>query len=160
YAWMLGQDARASNFFIRLFRPKTDSLVAMSEAIVRESYRNHSLKPAYIIPNGVDTRQFPSVSSYKEIDLLAVGSLTLLKRYHIFVDVVAQLREQRPSIKAMIIGNGTEEENLKALIDAYQLRDHIELLGECPHVEVLLKMTQSKMLVHPSSYEGYSTVCL
>ena len=40
------------------------------------------------------------------------------------------------------------------------LDNHIAIIGEQLHNEVLKLMQGSKILLHPSSYEGFSTVCL
>jgi glycosyltransferase involved in cell wall biosynthesis len=39
------------------------------------------------------------------------------------------------------------------------LKNQVELKGELNHSEILELMQKSKILVHPSSYEGFSTVC-
>ena len=49
---------------------------------------------------------------------------------------------------------------LQKLINDLQLEQHISLMNEMPHREVLKLMQQSKVFLHTSSYEGFGVVCL
>lgn len=158
--WLLGQDARKGNKYAKILRPRPDELVAISDFIVKEFERNYSVRPAHMIPNGISPDLFPEPPLIKDIDVLGVGSLIPLKRYDLFIDIVKQLKQQHPLIKAVICGKGEEEGKLELLIKSNGLTDHITLSGEMPYVEVLKYMQRSKILLHPSSYEGFSGVCL
>ena len=46
------------------------------------------------------------------------------------------------------------------MIDQQGLQNNIELTGALKHEEVLALMQRTRLLLHPSSYEGFSTVCL
>lgn len=158
-SWISGQDARKTNPFIRWMRPRPDSLVAMSEFLADELERNFKIRPKYLIPNAIDPAAYTGLP-VKTLDILGVGSLIPLKQYGIFVDVIAALVSETPSLKAVLCGAGPEMEMLKKKIAALNLSENIELAGELPHPDVLTLMQQSKIMLHPSSYEGYSTVCL
>src|SRR5690606_12136809 len=49
---------------------------------------------------------------------------------------------------------------LENMIKQYGLQDSTRLHGELPHYEVLSSMRNSKILLHPSSAEGYPGVCM
>ena len=66
-----------------------------------------------------------------------MGSLIPLKQYHLFVEIIYQIRQYFPEIKACICGKGPEENNLKMLIEKYGLQNNITLTGELPHEEIL-----------------------
>jgi glycosyltransferase involved in cell wall biosynthesis len=83
-----------------------------------------------------------------------------LKQYEIFLEVIAQIKKQIPGIKAMIAGKGPERERLQSVIEKLELQNHVNLVGELPYPEVLQLMQRSKILLHPSSYEGFGCVCL
>lgn len=160
YIWILGQDARKDNRFIPLIRPRAEELVAMSDSLVREFYKNHRVRPAHIIPNAIDISLFGEQTVARDIDVLGVGSLIQLKQFDIFIAIIKALTWRIPGLKAVICGKGPEEGRLRELIRERQLEDHITLTGEKPHAEILQLMRRSKVLLHPSAYEGYSTVCL
>jgi glycosyltransferase involved in cell wall biosynthesis len=161
FCWICGQDARGSNNYAKWIRPKPAELVAISDFLAMEFHKNHGIKPAHVIPNAIDPGLFQTDPSLKkDIDLLAAGSLVELKRPEIFVSVIAKLKRHVPSLKAVICGGGDQEENLKRQIDQYGLGTDIDLTGGIPHKETLQLMQRSKILLHPSSFEGFSTVCL
>ncbi|GGB18844.1 glycosyltransferase [Puia dinghuensis] len=160
YIWILGQDARKDNRFIKFIRPKPGELVALSDFLVKEFERNHGVRPDHIIRNAIDSSLFDTSPIARDIDVLGVGSLIPLKQYDVFISVIASLVPHVPGIKAVVCGKGPEMDRLKERIDKLGLAGHISLTGEKPHVEVLQLMRRSRILLHPSSYEGYCTACL
>lgn len=160
YTWILGQDARKSNKFVRIIKPASGSLVAMSDFLADEFERNHFIRPLHVIPNGIDPRMYSQSITPRSIDVLGAGSLIPLKQYDVFIDLIAQAKKKFPAIKSLVTGDGPERAKLQTKILSLQLKHEIELAGERPHPEVLRLMQQSKIFLHTSSYEGFSTVCL
>jgi glycosyltransferase involved in cell wall biosynthesis len=161
FIWILGQDARKGNWFVSLIRPKAKELVAMSDFLADEFYRNYAIRPLHIIPNGVDPSLYAQAGTgSRDIDLLGAGSLIPLKQYDLFLLAVRDLRDRLPGIKVTLCGKGPEEERLKALIRDFRLQDNVTLTGELPHTDILRLMQRSRVFLHTSSYEGFSTVCL
>jgi glycosyltransferase involved in cell wall biosynthesis len=60
----------------------------------------------------------------------------------------------------MLVGNGPEKEKLRGLINRSGLKETVILTGEISHTDVLKLMQRTKVFLHPSSYEGFSGVCL
>lgn len=161
YTWICGQDARASNRYVRFIRPRAGELVAMSRFLALEFQTNHGTLPLHLIPNGIDPAQFDTrISPRRDIDILGVGSLEPLKRYGCFVRVLHTLRDSIPALRATLCGQGSERENLEILIKTFRLEETLQLKGLTPHHEVVSLMQRSKVLLHTSGYEGFSTVCL
>lgn len=158
--WIKGQDARKNNFFVRVIRPAAHELVALSESLADAFEKNHQVRPAHIVPNGVDRSMYGQVKRKREIDVLGAGSLIPLKQYSIFISVVRALIRVKPDLRVVLIGAGPELQRLRAQIDKNYLGEHIVMPGEVPHQEVISCMEQAKIFLHPSTYEGYSTVCL
>jgi glycosyltransferase involved in cell wall biosynthesis len=160
YIWICGQDARASNKLVKIIRPNEESLIAISKAVQKEFEKNHHVSPRHIIENGIDVNTYKKIPVERTIDILGVGSLIPLKRFDILIDVVHQLKNIKSNIQAIICGKGPEKDKLESLIKNLQLEDNIQLIGEVDHDEVLRYMQRSKILLHPSSYEGFSGVCI
>jgi glycosyltransferase involved in cell wall biosynthesis len=155
--WISGQDARKENWHVKWIKPSPNDLVAMSAFLQNEFYKNHGIKPGHIISNAV----LPTFSkTTKDIDIIGAGSLIPLKRYDIFIEAIAELKKQNPNVSAVLFGKGEEENNLKLLIKRHGLRENVQLTGEVDHATLMQWMNRAKVLLHPSSYEGYSTVCL
>jgi glycosyltransferase involved in cell wall biosynthesis len=161
YCWLCGQDARKTNRYIKLIRPKANELVAISDFVAAEYYRNHKVQPAHIIPNAIDEKMFADQNSLnRDIDILGVGALIPLKQFDILIEIAGSLQKKLPGIKVKICGIGEEKEKLADLINERGLQNNIELIGALKHEDVLALMQRTRLLLHPSSYEGFSTVCL
>ena len=160
HTWLLGQDAKKSNNTVRYMRPAPQELIAISDFLVQEFNRNHHIKPQHVIPIGVNTADFPPVTAPVDIDILGVGNLVPLKQYEIFIEVIHAVKQHFPNIKTGICGKGTEVHRLQALIAQWGLQDNVQLYGEQLHREVLRLMQRSRILLHPSSYEGFGMVML
>ena len=160
FTWILGQDAKKDNRYVKFIKPRKEELVAMSDFLADEFERNHGLRPGHTIPNGIDPRWYPQQDAERNIDVLGVGSLIQLKQYDVFIEMIGLAKNKMPGIKAMICGKGPEEQSLHELVQRSKLEENISFAGELQHPEVLQLMQRSKIFLHTSSYEGFSTVCL
>jgi len=158
--WIAGQDAKANNQFVAKINPDPKELVAISDFVADEFFKNYLIKPLHTIPNGIEKELFQNESYERTINVLGAGSLIPLKRYDLFINCIAELRKTIPDIYAVIAGNGTEEFFLRKKIIELKLQDNIFLNREMAHENLLLLMQQTKVFLHPSSYEGFSMVCL
>jgi glycosyltransferase involved in cell wall biosynthesis len=160
YCWIAGQDAKAGNKFISKIKPSSNELVAISDFIADEFFKNYLIRPAHVIPNGIERELFENVSYQRTIDVLGAGSLIPLKRYDIFIDCIFQIKKSLPHICSIIAGKGQQSQALEKKIRERDLENNIILNSEMQHQNLLLLMQQSKVFLHPSSYEGFSMVCL
>jgi glycosyltransferase involved in cell wall biosynthesis len=158
--WICGQDARKMNKMVKLIRPTSEELVAMSNFLVNEFEKNHGVRPAHVIHNAIDPQSFPPISVERDIDILGAGSFEPLKQYDVFTKIVKAIREKLHNIKAYHCGIGVEKEKIQSLIKELALENHFQLLGGKPHDELMILMQRTKVFLHPSLYEGFSTVCL
>ncbi|WP_121809507.1 glycosyltransferase family 4 protein [Mucilaginibacter kameinonensis] len=160
YTWLLGQDAKAGNKYFTKAKPTANRLIALSDFLVREFNNNYAIKPAHIIPVGIDVTRFKDSNAKRDIDIIGAGSLIPLKQYHVFLEVIASLKIAIPGVKAAIIGDGTEMKRLKEMAAALGLTNNVSFAGRLPHEEVLQMMQRAKVFLHTSNYEGFGAVCL
>jgi len=160
YCWIRGQDAREDNHYPGKLRMRPDQLIGLSDFLQDEFEKNHGVRPQWMIPQGIDPKNFAAYDQERNIELLAVGSLIPLKRLEIFIDVVAEVKKQFPLVRSVIIGKGAERERLEKLAEEKGSKENIQFVGELSYPEVIHYMQRSKILLHPSSYEGFSGVCL
>lgn len=161
YCWLCGQDARSNNKMVRIIRPRPDELIAMSPFLIKEFYRNHGIRPRHLIINGIDPQLYPvSSSGQRDIDIMGAGSLIPLKQYDLFVEAVASLSKNMPLLHTLHCGDGPEKYALQRLAEKKGLKNSLCFAGEQPHEKVLQLMQRTKVFLHPSAYEGYSTTCL
>jgi len=159
--WICGQDAKPLNKYVKWIRPKPAELMAISDFVNDEFSRNHKIRPAFTLPNGVDTDLFTAeLPGQRDIDILGAGSLIPLKQYDVFTETIASLQHTFQNIKAIHCGDGKEKENIELLISKYEIGNNFHLLGSKRHEELLHLMQRTKLFLHTSNYEGFSTVCL
>ena len=154
----MGQDVLKKNKYACLFKKSKSNIISLSHNHHNELLANHKLN-SQIIPWFLDEKSFPNLKE-NNIDILGVGSLTALKNYTLFVEIIKKLVEIKPDIKVEIIGNGTEYTKINQLIETYNLKKNIQLLGELPRKNVLEKMSISNILLHTSNYESFGFVFL
>jgi glycosyltransferase involved in cell wall biosynthesis len=159
--WIIGQDAKATNGFVKKIKPNPGQLVAMSDFLKEEFKKNHHINPKHVVANGINTGIFETLNlNQRPIDVLGAGSLIPLKNYSLFIEVIAEVKEKHPALTVKIIGDGEERKLLADLIIQYKLQKNIVLLGAKSHQETLSLMNQSKVFLHTSHYEGNSTVLM
>jgi glycosyltransferase involved in cell wall biosynthesis len=160
FCWVMGQDARESNRYVSKIKPEPAELIALSDSLQNEFERNHNVRPSHVIPAGIDTRLFSLTQVNRDIDLLAAGSLIPLKQFDIFLTLIATSLKQNPHLKAALIGEGPEKRRLQQRANELGIAPNIIFTGELPHHETLKWMQRANIFIHPSSYEGFSGVCL
>ena len=161
FMWLHGQDAKADNRYIRLIRPKGREVIAISEFIQKEFYKNHHQLPFLVAENGVNPMIFPELNtSLRPIDILGAGSLIHLKNYALFIEIISEIKKTYPTFRAVIAGDGVEKERLTQLSGASGLESHLRFVGQVAHKEVLDLMANARIFLHPSDFEGNSTVVI
>jgi glycosyltransferase involved in cell wall biosynthesis len=160
FCWILGQDAKPGNKYFGRIKPDGNLLIALSDFISKQIDKNYSVKPARVIPVGVDPALFDAQVAERDIDVLAAGSLIPLKQFSILINIVSILNIYFPGIKVVICGDGPERESLNAMVKEHRLENNVQFTGELPHQSVLELMQRTKIFVHPSAYEGFGVVCL
>lgn len=159
--WIIGQDAKAGNSYVQRTGPEASQLIAMSDFLKDEFYKNYGIAPAHVMENGIHAAAFPELNTgERAIDVLGAGSLIPLKNYRLFIGLIAELKQDYPQVRAQIAGGGEELESLQSLIEELGLESNVRLLGPQSHVETLRLMNQSKVFLHTSQYEGNSTVLM
>lgn len=84
-----------------------------------------------ILANPIDVGRFPETrdDSSVEYDLLWVGRFTDEKRPLLFVDVVAELADRDPSLRAVMLGDGPLADEVEKRIDATGLQEVLSTPG-------------------------------
>jgi glycosyltransferase involved in cell wall biosynthesis len=160
FTWISGMDARKQNKLVNWIKPAENELIAMSIFLQKEFEKNHFVKPQHVIPIGIDPSEYSEMPLNKDIDILGVGTLNPFKQYDVFINIIKELSASFPKIKAVICGEGTERAKLERMIGELGLENNITMTGLIPHTDVLKWMQRSKVFLHPSSYEGFGSVCL
>lgn len=105
-------------------------------------------KPVY---PGIDVSNIPkSKTSKKEFDIIYIGRLNVLKNVNEIILAASSL-VKKPKI--VIVGSGEEEDSLRVLADEKNL--DIIFAGAVSDSQKWLLLQKSKVLVFPTSHEGF-----
>ncbi len=118
--------------------------------------------------NGIDLRKFKPARSMERASsrILGVGRLVEKKGFDVLIRACAILRERGHNFQCEIIGKGPEEERLAALIETFDLVDHVQLAGALPQDDVLKAYHEAAVFALPcvvgsdNNMDGLPTVLL
>jgi len=150
-----GQDAKVENKWLRRMDLDEMKIVCLSEQQAGV-FKNSTGHQPFIIPWG--QVENPNELPEKDIDIIGVGSLISVKRYNMFIRIIADLKKDRPNLKCVLIGEGEKEQKLKELAQELSVSENIEFTGKLDHLEVLARMQRAQVLLHTSEYEGQAQV--
>lgn len=157
---LMGQDAQPENNYLERFDFDTRPFIVALSKFQRDVFQQSTGKAVNALtPLGIDALAVETgTASERDIDLLGAGWLSPVKRYDQFIRIVARLKAEGLQVKAVIAGDGTERQSLEELAKQLGVNDSIHFAGLCSREETLALMKRSKMLLHPSSYEGFGYV--
>jgi glycosyltransferase involved in cell wall biosynthesis len=114
-----------------------------------------------IIPNGVDLRYIDSIRpSENKCDIIFIGRLIKEKNVDVLIETVCLVKKNFPDVQCHIIGDGPEKGRLIELIIKYGLLGTVRFLNFMEYDEVIARIKSSKMLILPSSREGFGMVVM
>jgi glycosyltransferase involved in cell wall biosynthesis len=115
----------------------------------------------HIIPNGIDIERIERiVPSSDGCDILFAGRLIKEKNMDMLLEAINHLQKVVPDIMCHIIGDGPEKERLIGLAGERGLLDNVKFFGFMGYDEIIACMKSSKLLVLPSSREGFGMVVI
>lgn len=156
-------------FFNKILLKKADGLRVVSSGL-KNKLISLAVRPEniWVVPVAVDWQkinQFDSLAK-KDIEnnfpgkiILFIGRLDAVKNLLWFLDVFKNVREKYlGQIKFIIVGQGSEEENLKAKVLELNLFDEVKFVGQIPHHELPNYLAACTLLVLPSLSESFGKV--
>lgn len=157
-----GQEIRRPSIYSMLLRRAPFVLTAGSQYAADIAGRTLGREVDIVIPLGLDCDRVRAVggSAERDIDILAAGSMTEVKRFEDVIDVTARLVQLHPRLRVVIAGDGPCRLNIQRAVEQSGLRTNVRLTGALPRPEILRLMRRSKLLLHPSEYESQGYVFL
>lgn len=140
----------------------SDKIITVSDKTKQDLGEIKSSENAVVIPNGIDLHEINSIQpSTDKSDILFVGRLIKEKNADLLLRSLVEVKKIYPIIKCIIIGEGPEKEQLEILTSDLHLEKNVEFLGFMEQYEdVITYMKSSRVLVLPSSREGFGMVVL
>lgn len=138
--WMQGRGAEAER--MRVMYTGIRTTTAQDHALLEASVRQQ-----YTIAAGVPIIVF-------------AGRLCAQKRPELLAEILHNVQLRGPAFHALIIGDGELRPDFEKLLDEYQLRERVTMLGSVPHQQWLDILVAADILLMPSQYEGISIALL
>lgn len=155
------------NIFIKVFN-LFDKFIAVSNP-VKDNFNNiyGQKEKTIVINNLVDDKKIIDLSkkekinlSDKKINLISVGRLHYDKGFHVLLNVLNRLNKDSllNDVHYTLVGDGPEYDNLKRLIEEYNLEDKVSMVGNQPNPFTYVKA--SDMFILSSFHESFGNVMI
>jgi len=151
----MGQEVALPNRYAFLLKSRRTTFVAVSPFQRRELLKRTRHDADHVIPWGFDPPLLGDRTP-RDIDVLGAGSLTDVKAFDVFLDVVAALRNVRSPLTCRIAGDGPLRAHLER--KAAQLGVDMTFEGRISRERVLDLMRRSRVLLHTSTFESFGLV--
>ena len=92
--------------------------------------------------------------------MVSIGTLLHLKGFHLGLRAFARLQQGTPAAEYWIIGDGPERKRLEGLARELSVAEKVVFWGALPRNQVLKKLADCDLLLHPSLHESGGWVCL
>lgn len=157
---LMGQDVLPANKYRHLLRArKVSNLIAVSDFQQAVFEKTTGFQAGHTIPWGVKNAEIlANFPRHRPVDILGCGSLISVKNWSLWIQVVAEIARQNPSIKAELIGEGPYRKILEQQILEAGLAQNITLRGSLPRAVALARMLESKVLLHTARFESFGFV--
>jgi glycosyltransferase involved in cell wall biosynthesis len=92
--------------------------------------------------------------------LISVGRLLHWKGFVLGLEAFAKIKDRCPDSEYWIVGSGPERKRLESLARELGVTTKVRFWGEIDRAQVLDKLSECDVLVHPSLHESGGWVCL
>lgn len=123
-------------------------------------------KDVMVFPeSGISMKEIEKHSVMKEAEsknfkIISIGRLLHWKGFHLGLTAYSRFVKEFPSSEYWFIGNGPERQNLELMAEKLCVSDKVKFFNELTHDEVLERLYECDVLVHPSIHDSGGWVCL
>jgi glycosyltransferase involved in cell wall biosynthesis len=141
---------------------EADAVLAVGSALSRAVNALAGIDRCQVVPNFIDFQFFtlPPVPRRQEpFTFLCVCNLIRIhKRVDRLIRAFARVSAVRPLTRLVIVGEGPDETDLRALANECGVTEHVEFVGGLPPDGVRARMWQANAFVLPSAFETFGVV--
>lgn len=146
---------------------KANFIQPISKYLADFAIKRGATCPIEVVPNGVDIELFQT--KYKEFEIkllrdnlgikdeyviLTTSRLVYKNGVDILIKALAKLKETRPNIKLLIIGDGPELNDLKSKTKNLKIENEVIFIGQIPQKDLPIYFRVSDVFVRASRSEG------
>jgi len=138
-----------------------DKIRAISSFTKKEAIKLSGIKPYFVFPTFTDINAFlEEKETVFENFILFVGGLEKVKGVKYLIKAFSKVKQEFPQFKLVIIGKGSEKENLESEIRSLNIEDKVKFKGRLSLEETKNIMKNCYCLVLPSLSEGLGRVLM
>lgn len=141
----------------KILLPRATCHVVQTQKI-KDYYTEGIKRKTVIIGNPVTNKVFDVQPVEKKDIIINVARLFPQKNQQMLIRAFHSIKDQIPTYKLKIFGEGPERQSLQVTIDSLQLTDKVLLCGRSERV--LEEMNSSKVFVLSSNHEGLSNAMI
>jgi glycosyltransferase involved in cell wall biosynthesis len=132
-------------------------IVTLSSSSKQELVQKLRLVPEQItvVPPGVDAAFSPGGERSPTPLVVAVGRLVPVKRLHLLIDALAGIRPRQPMLRAVLVGEGYEREDLERHVHEVGADDWITFAGRVDEAALIDLYRRAWVLASASAHEGW-----
>lgn len=132
-------------------------LVLANSSDTARRCREHGAREVRVVHLGADLPDRgpgPRPGGQEEV-LVTVGHLVARKRHADVIRALALLRDRRPGLRYVVVGDGPEREPLRRLAEEVGVGDRVTLRGQLPPGEATAQARAASVFVMPSHDEAF-----
>ena len=149
---------------IEIFTIKLSRKTITISDLTRRKLAYHGIEDVPIIPSGIDIDKIDSTESGTDeihvSDVIFVGRLVGDKHVDVLIRAIKIASDNQHYIRCIIIGDGPEYGTLTELSKSLEMEHNITFTGFVEEEDVIKYMKASKMMVLPSTREGFGMVAI
>lgn len=147
------------NLFWKIIHRSPDIVTAISTALAKRAIGlGVSEDRVFITNNGLDFSEVPEGISKESGRVICVGRLSWEKAHKYILNAWPQVLEKYAGSKLFFAGEGPERGSIENQIKEMGLQNSVILLGNLPHKQTLIEISQSEVFICPSLAEGFGNV--
>ena len=142
--------------------------VASSAALAEVARLGRPAAAVTLIRNGLDLRRFCGQGARDGVRralglegrrvIMAMGNFVPVKAYDLLIRAFRLVHEAVPSALLLLVGDGPEEERLRALAKAEGIAAHVRFAGRIARTDVPGHLEACDVFAHPAVSEGFGNV--
>jgi teichuronic acid biosynthesis glycosyltransferase TuaC len=130
-------------------------LVLANSAGIERASRALGARRARVVHLGTDVPAIATDRAARPELLVTVGHLIARKRHADVMTAMARLRDRRPALRYLVIGDGPERGALERLASELGIAERVEFAGQLPQPEALRRAREASLFVLPSVDEAF-----
>lgn len=135
-------------------------IVVSEQALARLQTEGLKAREAYYVPLGIECDAIQRLSAASDrVDVIYFGRLKNHKNVDVLLRALALVRQVRPEVRALVVGDGPEANKLRRLAHELSLEDTVDFRGAVDSTDELLGLVKAaRVFVQPSTKEGGGSI--